>query len=182
MSSDDQLVTFAAAIEAAAVTTLAALFAGRLVTSAPTPVGSLAAATLSSHRACRDALNALASVPVLVAPDEVVARLGLNSADDAKSLADVFAIAMKVDDLLSQTCVAATSQVGDPLLRSLLAQVATVAGHRLGALRTLAAIPPDELSLALGPPIHPTLLSADVGSAVTASFVGTDNALSPGNP
>ena len=180
MSSDGDLVTLAASIEAAAVTTLTALFAGSIVASAPKGVGTLTAAALSSHRQCRDALNAQAAEPVLVAPDDVVTRLGLQNADAVTQLADVLAIATRVDDLLTQTCVSAVPQVSDPSLRALLAQVAAAAGRRLGALRTLAAIPPGELNLALGPPVHPTVLSADVGSAgATASFVGTSDALSP---
>lgn len=182
MSSDDDFVTLAAGIEAAAVTTLTALFDGSVVAAAPKPVATLTAAALASHRACRDALNAQASSPVLVAPDRIVASLGLSSADTAQDLGDVLAIATKVDELLSQTCVAAVPQVSDPAARSILAQVAGAAGRRLGALRTLATIPAGELALAIGPPVHVTVLSAEVGSGgVPASFVGTGDALTPGH-
>ncbi|HVU73043.1 MAG TPA: hypothetical protein VHE83_08775 [Mycobacteriales bacterium] len=180
MSSDDDLVTLVAGIEAAAVTTLTALFAGPIVTAAPKPVGPLAAGALASHRQCRDALNAHVSTPVLVAPDGIVDRLGLQNADDAHELADVLTIATRVDDLLTQTCVQSVPQISDPTLRALLVQVAAAAGRRLGVLRTLAAMTPGELALALGPPVHPTVLSGHVGSAAAAtSFVGTGDALSP---
>jgi hypothetical protein len=181
--SDDDVVVLAASIEAAAVTALTSLFAGPVVATAPRGVTRLAAAALASHRACRDALNASASSPVLVAPDDVVTRLGLAHVDDVRDLGGVLAVATKVDDLLAQTCVQAVPKVEDPALRALLAQVAAVAGRRLGALRTLAAIPPGELSLAIGPPVHPTVLGDAVGAAGAAtSFVGTGDALTPATP